>query len=80
MILRLNEANKLAKELSDRKKELKAAMFDNKLASFKAFPSLGDASLGELAFGRICQTLLGELTFAHEESSLRLTSESTTEL
>ena len=34
-----------------RKKELKAALFDSKLASFIAFPSLGDAFLlGELAF------------------------------
>ena len=32
--LHLDEAYKFAQELSDRKKELKAAMFDNKLASF----------------------------------------------
>ena len=33
------EANKCANELSDRKKELKEAMFDNKLASF---PSISE--------------------------------------
>ena len=44
VILHLDEANKLAKELSDRKKELKAAMCDNKLASFSVFPSMGHAS------------------------------------
>ena len=54
LLLRLNEANKLAQELSDRKKELKAAMFGDKLVSFVAFPS----SLSEAS-------LLGELTFAH---------------
>ena len=51
---RLNDANKLAQELSDRKKKLKATMFDNKLASFMAFPSIDEASLlGELAFTHI---------------------------
>ena len=50
LILRLEEANKLAQELSDRKKQLKAAMFNDKLASFIAFPSIGVESLGELAF------------------------------
>ena len=49
LILQLNN-NKLAQELSDRKKELKAVMFGNKLASFIAFPSMGLTSLGELAF------------------------------
>ena len=49
----MEEANKLAQELSDRKMELKAAMFNDKLASFIAFPSMGDASLGELAFAHI---------------------------
>ena len=53
--LRLDEANKLAQELSDRKMELKAAMFNNKLASFITFPSMSidDTSLGELAFSTI---------------------------
>ena len=55
MTLRLDEANKLAQELSDRKKELKEAMFDNKLASFSAFPCICDASL------------LGELVFTHNQ-------------
>ena len=50
LIVYMYEAKQLAQELSDRKKELKAAMFDNKLASFNAFPSIGDAFLGELAF------------------------------
>ena len=50
LTLRLGEANKLSQELSDRKKELKAAMFNDQLASFIAFPSIGEASLGELAF------------------------------
>ena len=49
----MEEARKLAQELSDRKKELKAAMFDNKLASFHAFPSIGEASHGELTFALI---------------------------
>ena len=53
LTLRLDEATKLAQELSDRKKELKAAMYNNKLASFNAFPGFGDASLGELAFAHI---------------------------
>ena len=48
LILRLDEVDKLAQELSDRKKELKEAMFGYKLASFYAFPS--DSSFGELAF------------------------------
>ena len=48
--LQLDKANKLAQELSDHKKELKAAMFDNKLASFYTSPSFSEASLGELAF------------------------------
>ena len=52
--LHLDEANKLVQELNDRKKELKAAMFSNKLASFIEFPSIGEASLlGELAFTHI---------------------------
>ena len=47
----MNEANKLAQELSDRKKEFKAAMFGNKLASFFASPSIGETFLlGELVF------------------------------
>ena len=50
LTLRLGEANKLAQELSDRKKELKAAMFNDKIASFIALPSIGEASFGELSF------------------------------
>ena len=51
MILHLDEAHKLAQELSDHKKELKSAMFsNNKLASFSVFPS---PSLGELTFTHI---------------------------
>ena len=50
LIVYMYEAKQLARELSDRKKELKAAMFDNILVSFIAFPSFGVASLGELAF------------------------------
>ena len=53
LTLHLDEANKLARELSDLKKELKATMFDNNLASFNAFPDFSDMSL------------LGELTFTH---------------
>ena len=53
LTLHLDEANKLAQELSDRKKELKSAIFDNKLASFNAFPDSSDASLGELTFTHI---------------------------
>ena len=53
LTLRLEEANKLAQELSDRKKELKAAMFSDKLASFSTFPSIDEAFL------------VGELTLAH---------------
>ena len=49
--LHLDEASKLAQELSDRKKELKAAMFNDKLASFITFTSMAEASLlGELSF------------------------------
>ena len=61
LTLRLDEARKLSKELSDRKKELKAAMFNNKLASFNAlFDDFdGDASL------------LGELTFPHIQLPLK---------
>ena len=53
--LHLEEANKLAQELSNRKMMLKAAMFGNKLASFVAFPGIDDTlvSLGELAFSSI---------------------------
>ena len=54
LTLHLEEANKLAQELSDRKKQLKTAMFNDKIASFVAFPSLEEASLlGELAFAHI---------------------------
>ena len=51
--LELHEAKKLAQELGERNKELKAAMFDNKLASFNAFSSIGESSLGELTFAHI---------------------------
>ena len=52
--LHLDEADKLAQELTDRKTELKAAMFGNKLASFNAFPITADAtSLGELTFTNV---------------------------
>ena len=50
LTLHLEEANKLAQELSDRKMELKSAMFNDKLASFVAFPRMDDVYLGELAF------------------------------
>ena len=50
MLAQLDLVNKLKQELSDRKKELTAAMFGDQLASFIAFPIMGDASLGELAF------------------------------
>ena len=69
MTLNLDEANKLAQELSNRKKELKAAMFDNKLASFIAFPSIHDVSLGELAFTDI-QLPFKKLQFTSTELKL----------
>ena len=50
LLRRLEEANKLAQELIDRKKELKAAMFVNVLLSF--IPN-GDASRGKLVFTTI---------------------------
>ena len=50
LILHLDEAKKLVQELSDRKKELKASMFNYKHASFTAFLDMGEASLGELTF------------------------------
>ena len=53
LILQVDATNKLAQELTDHKKELTAAMFDNKLASFIAFPSKDDASFGELAIAHI---------------------------
>ena len=49
-LLHMYEANKLANEMSTCKKELKTAMFNKKLASFIAFPSMDDPPLGELAF------------------------------
>ena len=49
-ILLLEQANKLAQELIDRKKELKAVMFGNKLLSF--IPN-ADASLGKLVYTTI---------------------------
>ena len=48
--LHLDEANKLAQELNNRKKELTASMFGSKHASFNAFPGFDDVSLGELTF------------------------------
>ena len=51
--MHLDEAKKLVQELRDRKKELKAAMFDNNLVSFNAYSYFGDASLGELTFANI---------------------------
>ena len=59
MTLHLDEANKLAQELNERKKQLKTAMFSDKLASFITFPSIGVESLGELAFSHI------QLPFKH---------------
>ena len=50
LLAHLDVANKLAQELNYSKKDLKAAMFDNKLASFSVFPSKGDVSIGKLAF------------------------------
>ena len=51
LTLRLDEANKLAQELSDRKKELNDAMFSDKLVAFHAFPSMDETCiLGELTF------------------------------
>ena len=49
-MLHLDEANKLAQELSDRKKELNATTFGNKLALFQPIASKDDVSIGELAF------------------------------
>ena len=54
LTIHLDEANKLTQELSDHKKQRKAAMFGNKIASFVAFLSISDSSLlGELAFAHI---------------------------
>ena len=53
LMLHLDEVNKLAQELSDRKMELKAAMFNDKLASFVAFPRIDEVTLGELAFTNV---------------------------
>ena len=69
LILHLKEARKLAQELDDRKKELKSAMFDNKLASFNAFPSMGETCLGELAFAHV-QLPLKKLDIASTELKL----------
>ena len=67
MLLRLDEANKLAQELSYRKKELKADMFGDKLALFDASPSIGETSLlGELTFTHI-QLPFAKLNFASSE-------------
>ena len=53
LTLRLEKTNKLTQELSDRNMELKAAIFNDKLASFVAFPSIDEVTLGELAFTSI---------------------------
>ena len=54
MIPHLNKAKKFAKELSDGKKLLKSAWFGNRLATFDARPSIGDAMpLGELTFSHM---------------------------
>ena len=51
LTLRFEEANNHSNELSMRKKELKASMFGNKLASFITFTSMAEESLlGELSF------------------------------
>ena len=53
-MMRLDVANKLSQELRDRTKQLKSAMFNDKLASFYAFPSTDETCLlGELAFSTI---------------------------
>ena len=62
----MDEANKLAKELNECRKALKAAMFDNKLASFSVFPSIGEASLGELTYAHI-QLPFKKVDFASTE-------------
>ena len=53
LLLELHEAYKLVQELDNFKKQLKAAMFNNKLAWLNAFPSIGDVPLGELNFATI---------------------------
>ena len=50
VMLQLDETNKLAQEHGERKQELNATIFANKLASFVAFPINADVSIGELAF------------------------------
>ena len=62
-MLHLDEANMLAQELGDRKKQLKAAMFDNKLASLSVFPTIG---LGELIFAHV-QLPFNKVDFASSE-------------
>ena len=63
----LAEAKELVQELSDRKKELKAAMFGNKLASFNALTtSMSEACLGELQFAHI-QLPFDKVDFASTE-------------
>ena len=49
----LDKANELAQELNDRKKDLKEAMFDNKIALLNAFPVISDSPLGELTFAHV---------------------------
>ena len=66
MRLHLGEANKLLKELNDRKKQLKASMFGNQLASFNAFASTDESSLGELTFTQV-QLPFAKVDFASSE-------------
>ena len=60
----MDEANKLVQELRDRKKELKAVIFNDDFASFFAFPSTSEASLGELVF---IQLPFEQIDFASSE-------------
>ena len=49
-------------ELSDQKKDLKSAIFDNNLAMFNSFPNMDESYLGELTFANI-QLPFDELGF-----------------
>ena len=62
----MDEAKKLTQELTDRKKQLKASMFGNKLASFNAFASTDEPSLGELTFVHV-QLPFAKVNFASAE-------------
>ena len=74
LIPRLNEANKLLKELSDLKSYLKAAMFGNKLASFVLS---GDSSLGKYIFTPTPPKFHSRQWASLTPSSSRLTSMAT---